>query len=186
MKPEYRLDVYQSAKQRASNERMKAQVKQYEKQLAATSEATGPFVDSLYGGNAARGEYLFNQHETAKCVRCHRIGKVGSDVGPPLTGAGEKLTREHFLESLVAPQAKIAKGYATVNLALADGRVISGVIKSEDEEALMVSTPEGGVIRVLLDEVEAESKPVSSMPAMDKLLTPSELRDLVEFLSQQK
>jgi putative heme-binding domain-containing protein len=87
---------------------------------------------------------------------------------------------------LVNPDAKIAPGYGTVHLALHDGQIISGVLKSEEKDTLVVEVPDGRLVTVKADAIEERAAPRSAMPGMTNLLAPRELRDIVEFLSTLK
>jgi len=95
-------------------------------------------------------------------------------------------TREHLLESLVLPSAKIAPGFGTVALTLVDDRAIGGTLLSEEKGTLVVQTPDGKKVTVRADEIERRSAPLSSMPAVDRALTTREMRDLIEFLMTLK
>ncbi|MFC7339058.1 c-type cytochrome [Haloferula chungangensis] len=66
----------------------------------------------LSGGDAEAGRQTFEANLSANCTACHRIGEEGSNVGPALTEIGH-MGREHILESLIDPQAKIAEGFPT-------------------------------------------------------------------------
>lgn len=145
----------------------------------------GPFLPSNLGGNADAGEKVFNEHLAAQCTACHRIGDEGSDVGPPLTEVGEK-GREYILESLVAPQAKITPGYGMMSLRTTKGISVAGTLKEETEKNLTLTLPDKTDVTVNLTDIETRTVPVSTMPPMGEILTPRQLRDLVEFLSVQK
>jgi quinoprotein glucose dehydrogenase len=93
---------------------------------------------SLFGGDADRGRAIFYQHGGAQCVRCHIVDGSGSDVGPELTDAGSRLSREQLLESLVAPSERIAPGYGSVTLTLDDGATVQGVLEAETETTVTV------------------------------------------------
>jgi putative heme-binding domain-containing protein len=95
-------------------------------------------------------------------------------------------TREHLLESLVLPSAKIAAGFGTVTLTLADGRTVGGTLLSEEKGTLIVQTPDGKKVTVSADEIERRSAALSPMPAVDRTLTTREMRDLIEFLMTRK
>ena len=124
-------------------------------------------------------------------------GQGTSVVGPDLTDAGSRLTREMILESIVKPNAKIAKGYETVTLLLEDGRVISGIISNQTHKSLVIRSEDASDgahsdaspgITVPVDEIEErmQSK-TSSMPeGLGKQLTLHELRDLIEYLSTRR
>ncbi|MFM2197091.1 MAG: hypothetical protein RLZZ505_523 [Verrucomicrobiota bacterium] len=144
-----------------------------------------PKTASLTGGDAELGEIVFNENLAAQCVACHRVEKEGSEVGPPLTEIGKK-GREHILESLLEPQAKIAPGYGMMSVKMKDGSTFAGALKQEDKKFLSLILPDKKEVVINLAEVESRTAPVSTMPPMGAILTPRQLRDLVEYLSGLK
>lgn len=144
-----------------------------------------PLVASLSGGDAELGEIVYNEHLAAQCVACHRVEKVGSEVGPPLTEVGKK-GREYILESLIAPQAEITPGYGMMSLKIKDGTTLAGALKQEDENFLTLILPDKKEAIIDISKIETRTAPVSTMPPMGQILTPRQLRDLVEYLSGLK
>jgi mono/diheme cytochrome c family protein len=47
----------------------------------------------------------------AGCLGCHKIGTEGAAIGPDLTHVGSRLSAALLRESILKPDAKIAKGY---------------------------------------------------------------------------
>lgn len=141
-----------------------------------------PLVASLTGGDAELGEVIFNEHLAAQCVACHRIGDEGSEVGPPLTEVGKKGS-EYILESLVEPQAKITPGYGMMSVQTKAGVSVAGALKEETPETLTLILPDKTETSVKVSEIESRTTPMSTMPPMGDILTPRQLRDLVEFLT---
>ena len=139
----------------------------------------------LAGGDAELGETVFNENLSAQCTACHRVGDVGSDVGPPLTKIGEK-GRAYILESLLAPQAKIAAGYGMMSVKTKAGESFAGALKEETPETLVLVMPDKSETSVKIEDIESRTEPMTTMPPMGAILNPRELRDLVEFLSEQK
>jgi quinoprotein glucose dehydrogenase len=143
--------------------------------------------ESMYGGNAELGKKIFFERSDVSCLRCHKIKGTGGDVGPDLTDIAAKQNREYLLESIVDPDRQIAKGYETVVLTLVDGKVKTGIIKSEDKKEVRLMTPEGQIIVVPVAEIDTRSRGPSAMPAdVMKHLSRKDLRDLVEYLSSLK
>jgi quinoprotein glucose dehydrogenase len=142
----------------------------------------GLHLPSLVGGDPALGEKVFNEHLAAQCTACHRVGKDGSEVGPPLTEIGKK-GREYILESLVDPQAKITPGYGMMTLKTKGGISVSGALKEENNKTLTLILPDKTEETINIEGIESRTDPVSIMPPMGAILTPRELRDLVEYLS---
>ena len=115
------------------------------------------------------------------------IGGSGGNVGPDLSEIGKQKDRRYILESIVNPNAQIAKGFETVLLATDEGKVISGVIREENDDTIQLMDKTGAIIRVPTETVVDRAKGKSSMPEdMMKYLSKSDLRDLVEYLAQQK
>jgi putative membrane-bound dehydrogenase-like protein len=65
-------------------------------------------------GDAERGEAVFWNHPIAACMNCHMLGGKGSTVGPPLDGVGSRQDEAYLLESLINPNAKLAKGFDSI------------------------------------------------------------------------
>jgi putative heme-binding domain-containing protein len=144
-----------------------------------------PNTASLHGGDAELGEIVFNEHLAAQCVACHRVEKEGSEVGPPLTEVGKK-GREYILESLIDPQAEITPGYGIVSVKMKDGTTHAGALKEEKGRFLSLILPDKKELVLNLEAVESRTDPISTMPPMGDILTPRQLRDLVEYLSGLK
>ncbi len=154
-------------------------------------ELLARYRETLEGGDAERGRRVFANKAVVECIRCHKIRHPtgvddGGDVGPNLNAIGRE-PREHLLESIIAPNRKIAKGFETVVVALSDGRVVAGVVKGDDGKHLRLQTPKGDFVEITADEVEDRKTGASGMPEdLMKYLTRAELRDLIEFLSSMK
>jgi len=154
-----------------------------------TSDPLTAYRVALAGGNANRGRDLFVSHPVAQCIRCHRVGGRGGTAGPDLSGVASpqrKTDRRYLLESIVIPNAKIAKGFGTVSLVLESGKVVAGTIKAEDDTSLTLVTPGNKTVRIDRKTIEDQSATTSAMPLMTKILTLRKIRDLVEYLSTLK
>jgi putative heme-binding domain-containing protein len=145
----------------------------------------GKWPFALEGGNAAAGKKVFAENLAANCTACHRIDGEGSNVGPALARIGAK-GREHLLESLVLPQAKVTAGFGLMTATRKDGTVAAGAFLEEKDGKLVLSQPDGSKLEVPLADIASRTDPLSTMPPMDAILKPAELRDLVEFLSSLK
>ena len=126
------------------------------------------------------------QHASAQCTRCHNLGTTeGATVGPPLPGIGTRLTRLELLQSLVDPSARIAPGFGVVSLTLGNGQEVVGILREETADTLVVEAPAGNQ-KVAKADVTKRSNAPSAMPPMTLLLSPREIRDVVEFLATMK
>ncbi len=145
-------------------------------------DAVEEYRAALYGGDAERGEELFYQHPGGQCTRCHAVSGDGSAVGPALGGIGAQLSREQLLEALVDPDARLAPGYGGVTLTLEDGSTVRGIVEAESDSSITLRMGADQVRTVSTSEV-ADRVQSSSMPPMGNILSRSQLRDLVAYLT---
>ncbi|GGD82798.1 glucose dehydrogenase [Maribacter cobaltidurans] len=155
-------------------------------QLKKAGYTADSYLETLYGGNRWNGRDVFNSNPTAQCVRCHAVNGSGGEVGPPLDNIANILTREQILEALIEPSARLAPGYGTVNLTLNDGQKITGVPLEENSGELLLRTSEAEPMRVPKGRIKKRENSVSAMPAMGRMITKRELRDLMEYLGSLK
>jgi cytochrome c553 len=67
-------------------------------------------------GNAKRGEDLFYNSAVAACASCHTANGKGGDVGPILDGIAVRADKAYITESLMDPNAKLAKGFENLSI----------------------------------------------------------------------
>jgi quinoprotein glucose dehydrogenase len=190
-----KLDVLEAAGARATAEnrrlyaplRAKLKAIDHAARAAEGQDHLARYRESLSGGDADKGREQFVNNAAVYCQRCHMVGGQGGEVGPKLDGIGAKHPRDYLLEAIVHPNAKIAEGYQSVILSLADGRTVSGVLRAKTATEYTLVTPDNKVVTVPKDDVDAEKPDQSAMPAdLIKKLSKRELRDLVEFLASLK
>lgn len=177
------LELVEAAEQ-SDAEALASRVEQYRSTLAE-GDAVDAYRMVLYGGDAERGEELFYQHPGGQCTRCHAVDGDGSEVGPALAGVGAQLSREQLLEALVDPDARLAPGYGGVTLTLEDGSTLRGIVEAESDTSITLRMGEDQVRTLSKSEV-TDRVQSSPMPPMGDVLTRSQLRDLVEYLTTLK
>lgn len=183
--PEARLDLLEAAARRKSSS-LEEKRRRYEG-TAPKNDPLSAYRDSLVGGDAEAGRRIFHGKAEVSCLRCHKDQGVGGEVGPDLTGIGSKQKRDYLLESIVAPNKQIAKGFETVVLTQKNGKSVTGVLKSEDAREIRLMTADGQLLVVAKDKIEERETGKSAMPEdLTKHLTRREIRDLVEFLAGLK
>jgi putative heme-binding domain-containing protein len=147
----------------------------------AASDLARREVPELAGGSWTRGRHLFFGDE-ALCSRCHQLGGQGEKLGPDL---GNLIHRDYasVLRDIRQPSVTIHPDYITYSVALTDGRVLSGVVRTEGDH-LIVGEGSGKETAVRKSEVESVApSPVSTMPeGLDRLLGTEKVRDLLTFL----
>ena len=67
-------------------------------------------------GDPKRGEELFYNNPIAACASCHTVHGKGGDVGPILDGIAVRADKDYIVESLMDPNAKLAKGFENLTI----------------------------------------------------------------------
>jgi putative membrane-bound dehydrogenase-like protein len=70
----------------------------------------------IAAGDAKRGEDLFHNSPTTQCAVCHIVNGKGGDVGPILDGIAVRASKDYIVESLMDPNAKLAKGFENLGI----------------------------------------------------------------------
>ena len=139
-------------------------------------------------GNPERGRDVFEDKQKSTCLQCHRIGEKGGKIGPDLAGIGRRFSRIHLIESVLEPSRTIAPSYASVAVALNDGRVLTGILVSGTTNEIVLGDNQGKLhtmSRAEIDEIDVQS--TSTMPeGLEKKLTDREFLDLLSFLESLK
>ena len=186
---ELQLDVMEAAQKSQSlvtSTATKEKLTRYEAARDA-KDALAKWRECLQGGNAEEGKRVFIERQDAACFRCHKISGEGGEVGPELTGVGQKQTREYLLESMLYPNKTIAPGFETVIVSLKNGTSYAGLVKAENDTELVINSPEDGLLTVKKADITARDRGLSAMPEeMGNILSKSDLRNLIEFLSTLK
>lgn len=138
-------------------------------------------IPELEGGDWSRGRAVFSSSE-ARCSACHQVRGLGHSIGPDLSNL---IHRDYasVLRDIHTPSIAINPDYIAHSVALTDGRVLQGTLRTEGD-GLIISDTAGGQTKVPRSSVE-ETAPsaVSIMPeGIDAALGPERLRDLLTFL----
>ncbi len=181
---ELELETLEAARQQTAPE-VAAKLKQIDSAREAKGKL-GPYLEALAGGDATLGKKLFLERQDIACARCHKVQGEGGEVGPELTGISRRQPREYLLESMVQPNASTAPGFGSVLVKIKNGQPVSGIVKSETKDELVINSPEDGLVTVKKADILAQEKALSAMPeGLGEILTRRELRDLLEFLATQ-
>ncbi len=166
---------------------VKKALEAYQAALAASKDPLAPYLGSLQGGDAKKGGEIFESQPAAQCMRCHAAGggHGGGDAGPDLSAIGKHRDARYFLESLVNPGAKVAEGFGLTSITLKGGKTVGGIILADTKEHVDLDSS-GKVLRVRKADIDSMLPPVSAMPPMGGILTPSDLRDVVAWLGTRK
>lgn len=117
------------------------------------------------------------------CQQCHVLFGTGGNVGPELTGSN-RADLDYVLTNVYDPSALIGKDYLAHVLATKDGRVLTGIIRSEDQDAITLVTANESLTVPKAEVEERRPSDASMMP--EGLWTPlsdHEVRSLVAYLA---
>lgn len=129
-------------------------------------------------GDAARGRKVFVQ---ASCAACHSAGQA---LGPDLSGAAGRFSRDDLFTAILQPSRDISSRYRTIAIVTVDGKVHQGLIIYDAVDGVILQTGASTAVRLAGDEI-SQRKPAarSLMPAglLDKLRD-EEISDLYAYL----
>jgi putative heme-binding domain-containing protein len=156
--------------------------------VRATSREKAPLIvkyKELLGSNQlpvadpGRGRIVFNR----TCQQCHRLFDSGGDVGPDLTGS-DRANPDYVLENVLDPSATVAREYTLTNVATTDGRLVSGILREQNDRSLTIQTANERIILPREDVEEVKPTTLSMMPEGQlERLSPQEIRDLFAYLA---
>ncbi len=124
----------------------------------------------------------------AACFACHQFVGQGRNLGPELSGIGQRLNRSQILEGLLHPSKTIAPEYQVWNIETKDGEYHSGFITKRSKQFLELKLATGQSARVPTAQIKS-NKPqtMSLMPeGMLNLITEQEAADLLAYLATLK
>jgi quinoprotein glucose dehydrogenase len=162
----------------------------YHTAISASKDPLAKWNVCLEGGDITRGQTLFTNHPAGQCMRCHRTsyenqgGETGT-AGPNLAATGKQHDSRYLLEAIVQPSARIAPGFGAISVSFKNGATLGGFLEGDGPEHLDISA-DGKIWRVQKADLTEVPSPVSTMPPMEHILKPAEVRDLVAWLGTLK
>ena len=105
-------------------------------------------------------------------------------MGPDLSTVCAQFDRTKLAESVLYPSRSIREGYQATTVATADGRVLSGLVRSESADSLILRDAEGKDYPISKTDIEErKSGATSLMPEGLQIgLSPNEFADLISYL----
>jgi len=138
--------------------------------------------ETIGQANPDSGAELFKK----SCANCHKLYGEGKTIAPDLTGANRS-NLEYLLLNIIDPSSVVPKQFTTSVVALKDGRVITGVVVSETEQALVIQTDKEQLSVAREDVEESRNTGKSLMPdGMLDTLTEEQVRDLFGFMMPRR
>jgi putative membrane-bound dehydrogenase-like protein len=120
------------------------------------------------------------------CGQCHVLFDDGGKIGPNLTGSG-RANLDYLLENMADPNAIIPQEFKVWVIKTKDGRVISGLIKSETDQSVEVVTV-GETFTLPKADITSRKQSEQSMMPEGQLgsMKPEEIIDLIAYLRSKE
>lgn len=116
------------------------------------------------------------------CQRCHRLYGVGDRLGPDLTGSN-RANLDYLMENIVDPSALMANEYRQSIFLTKDGQIVTGIVRSETDRAVIVQTAEAEVVLPKEEIAQRRASDVSMMPENQlHQFSEHEIRSLIAYL----
>jgi putative heme-binding domain-containing protein len=151
-------------------------------------DTVDPEVILALKGDPERGRQWFFAESATQCKSCHRIGGLGTELGPDLSSIGTKYNRRDLLRHVLEPSREVDPKFATLLVATKDGQVRQGLLVEKTARELVLRDDQNHTLRIPIAEIEQQAtQPKSLMP--DQLLrdlTAQQAADLIDFLANLK
>jgi putative membrane-bound dehydrogenase-like protein len=141
------------------------------KSLVASSPETKP--------DLPLGRAIFAQ----TCGKCHVLYGEGSQIGPDLTGSN-RADLDYLLSNIIDPSSVMAKEYQPTIILTEDGRVVTGLVKAEDDKTITLQATDALIV-LPKDEIQERQLSDKSMMPDDQLkqFNEHQIRSLIAYLS---
>jgi putative membrane-bound dehydrogenase-like protein len=151
----------------------KRQISTYKSKLTSPTSAAA---------DVSKGRQLF----AATCASCHTLFGEGGKVGPDITGS-QRSNLDYLLENIVDPSATVAGDYRVATVALADGRILNGIVGNKTSPVITIQTATDrlAVDRAEVDQIKESGSSLMPEGLLDRL-SESEIRDLIGYVMSPK
>ncbi len=138
----------------------------------------------LSGRNFEQGKAMF---ASTLCIKCHHMGGDGGNIGPDLTGSGNRYTIRDLAENIIEPSKVISDQYGSEQLEMKDGSLIIGrVVVEENGKLFVMCSPLAPDDLTTVTAADIKSRKlwnISMMPpGLINSLNEDELKDLLAYL----
>jgi putative heme-binding domain-containing protein len=132
----------------------------------------------LWAFDHRRGRQVYER----TCANCHPLDGSSTPLGPSLAGSWRNGI-DYFLENVVDPNAVVGESFRTTLVVNDSGVVVSGLLDSETDTAVVIRTAEK---KIAVPKAEIEERRLSAQSIMPTglldSLTDVEKIELLKFL----
>ena len=142
--------------------------------------AWAPYIE----GDAAVGEVLFfDVAGEIACAKCHTVKGKGGTVGPELSTVAATRSPEYIIESILEPSVVIASGFEPVKVKTKRGKIITGILKEDTDEHVIVMDSAGKRTEIAKDKVrKVKLLKTSVMPPFGNVIKMEDFHNLLAYL----
>jgi putative heme-binding domain-containing protein len=158
----------------ATSEPQALQIVAYLRSLPETA------TDAGIGGDAARGREIVRN--SSDCMTCHRIGGVGSALGPDLSRIGLDRRAAELVRALVDPNAEVQPNQRTYQVTPRRGEPVTGRLLNHDTFTVQLFDTQGQLRSFDKAELRDFGIVASPMPSYRDKLSSQALADVVSYL----
>ena len=119
------------------------------------------------------------------CAACHPLDGSSTPLGPSLAGSWRNGI-DYFIENIVDPNSVVGEGFRTTVIVTSSGTIVSGLLDSETESAVVIRTAEK---QVAVPKEEIETRQLSDQSIMPggllDTLSEVETIELLKFLTTE-
>jgi putative heme-binding domain-containing protein len=130
-----------------------------------------------------RGELVFRR----ECMSCHKIGEVGTAVGPDLTSSTGR-DRDALLMHVLDPNRNVPPNFENYICIDNEGRVTTGILSAQTATSITLLRQQNEtttILRANIEELTSTGK--SLMPeGFEKTISHEEMADLLAYLQSSQ
>jgi putative heme-binding domain-containing protein len=149
------------------------------------SVAASAASNAIPPGDVSRGKATFEGK--GECLSCHRVGGVGSRLGPDLSGIGRLRRLMELQQALLEPAAEVRPNNRFIRAVTQNGTTISGRLLNQDTFTVQLLDSREQLVSLSKSDLREFSFVTNSpMPSYKGKLSSQEAADLVSYLASLK
>jgi putative heme-binding domain-containing protein len=162
-----------------------ARIEQLTKGLSPANDALQKLIDQRHKtydpakASPAKGEQTFTQI----CRACHQLEGIGNVIGPQLDGIGNR-GLERLCEDVLDPNRSVDPAFRSTLLILKDGDVVSGLLRREETEMVVLADSTGKEVSIPKKQIEERKQSETSlMPEnFGEVISQEDFNNLMAYL----
>ena len=150
-------------------------------QTAAFVRSLGQIRTETVAGDPRRGAEIMHK---SGCLGCHIVNGEGQDIGPSLTGIGQRRSPSYLKNKLTDPSQDLSGDFKLIHLTTKRGTKITGIWMNEDTWSIQVRELNNVIHSFWKDDLaDLTVERRTLMPSYKGKLGPDEINDIVAYLA---